>query len=306
VPTADRTRSLADIEHLLRAAGGVESAVTGLLERRAPIDVLEVGFGHGRALLELAWRLRDREVTFHGVDIGYKSPVQAREDLRGVARSHGIVPEPELDRFELPFIYLYDATRLHFPDESLDFVYSAVTIRFMRDKALHLEEVCRVLRPGARAILHIGEAHWDYPWGKLNDDRILTPYTSRFVLKHGEELIPLADYLRLFERDVFRFELTPSTRCLLMIDKLKSGSLVLGLDYNDELSMSGRKLPLRNSKGEIRGGFRTVYDVKTDVYERLAGERLSSRRLPAPRQSEGSPCPEWASNRRFALTICAG
>jgi len=88
VPTADRTRSLADIEHLLRAAGGVESAVTGLLERRAPIDVLEVGFGHGRALLELAWRLRDREVTFHGVDIGYKSPVQAREDLRGVARSH--------------------------------------------------------------------------------------------------------------------------------------------------------------------------------------------------------------------------
>jgi hypothetical protein len=53
---------------------------------------------------------------------------------------------------------------------------------------------------------------------------------------------------------------------------------VLGLDYNDELSMSGRKLPLRNSKGENRGGFRTVYDVKTDVYERLAGERLSSRR----------------------------
>jgi SAM-dependent methyltransferase len=278
VPTEDRTRSLANIEHLLRAAGGVESAVAGLLERRTPIDVLEVGFGHGRALLELAWRLRDREVTFHGVDIGYKSPVQTREDLRGVARSYGLIPEPELDRFELPHIYLYDATRLDFRDESLDLVYSAVTIRFMRDKALHLEEVCRVLRPGARAILHIGESNWDYTWGKLSDDRLLTPYTSRFVLKHGEELIPLGDYLRLFERDVFRFELTPSTRCILIIDKLKSGSLSLRLDYNDELSMSGRKLPLRNAKGEIRGGFRSVYDVRTDVYERLAGERLSRHR----------------------------
>jgi SAM-dependent methyltransferase len=277
MPTEDRTRSLADIEYLLRASGGVESAVVGLLERRSPIDVLEVGFGHGRALLELAWRLRDREVVFHGVDVGYKSPVQTREDLRGVARTYGIVPEAELDRFELPFVCLYDATRLHFPEESLDLVFSAVTIRFMRDKALHIEEVCRVLRPGGRAILHIGEANWDYPWGKISDDRLLTPYTNRFVLKHEDELIPLSDYLKLLEGDGFRFELTPSTRCILIIHKLASGSLSLDLDYNDELSMSGRKLPLRNRKGEIRGGFRTVYDVRTPVYERLAGERLSTR-----------------------------
>lgn len=277
MPTEDRTRSLAHIEHLLRAAGGVESAVGDLLEQRSPIDVLEVGFGHGRALLELAWRLRDRDVTFHGVDVGYKSPVQTREDLRDVARTNGIVPEPELDQFELPFVHIYDATRLHFPEESLDLVFSAVTIRFIRDKALHIEEVCRVLRPGGRAILHISEANWDYPWGTISDDRVLTPYTSRFVLKHEDELVPLPDYLRLFEGDVFRFGFTPSTRCILIIDKLASGSLSLDLDYNDELSMGGRKLPLRNRKGEIRGGFRTVYDVKTPVYERLAGERLSTR-----------------------------
>ena len=100
MPTEDRTRSLSDIEHLLRAAGGVEPAVVDLLERRSPIDVLEVGFGQGRALLELAWRLRDRDVVFHGVDVGYKSAVRTREDLPGVARTYGIVPEPELDQFE--------------------------------------------------------------------------------------------------------------------------------------------------------------------------------------------------------------
>jgi SAM-dependent methyltransferase len=277
VPTEDRTRSLATIEHLLRSAGGVEATVTDLLERRAPIDVLEVGFGHGRALLELAWRLRDRDVTFHGVDIGYKSPIQTREDLRGIARAHGIVPESGLAAFELPHIHLYDATRLHFPDESLDLVFSAVTIRFMRDKALHIEEVCRALRPGGRAILHISESNWDYPCGTVSDDRVLTPYTNRFVLKHADELIPLAAYLRMLEGDVFRFELTPETRCILIVDKLASGSLSLDLDYNEELSMNGRKVPLRNRKGEVRGGFRTVYDVKAHMYEQLARERLLTR-----------------------------
>jgi SAM-dependent methyltransferase len=236
-----------------------------------------VGFGHGRALLELAWRLRDRDAVFHGVDIGYKSPIQTRDDLRAVARAHGIVPASELDRFELPFIHLYDATRLHFPDESLDLVFSAVTIRFMRDKALHIEEVCRALRPGGRAILHIGESNWDYPWGRIDDDRVLTPYTNRLVLKHDDELVPLPDYLELFEGDVFRFELTRSTRCILIVDKLASGSLSLDLDYDPELSMNGRKVPLRSSRGEIRGGFRSVYDVKAPIYDRLAAARPAAR-----------------------------
>lgn len=270
MPTEDRTRSLANIEELLAAAGGVEPGIRALLEIREPIDVLEVGFGHGRALLELAWRLRDRDVTFHGVDAGYKSPIQRPEDLRDIAREYGIVPEAELDRLELPSIAFYDATELRFPDESIDFVFSAVTIRFMADKARHIEEACRVLRPGGRAILHIGEANWNYPWGPATDDRVLTPYTSRFVLKHGDDLVPLPDYLALFEGDVFSFGLTPSTRCILIVDKLAPGKLALELDLDDDLTMNGRKVPLRNRHGDVRGGMRSVYNVRTPVFERLA------------------------------------
>lgn len=270
MPTEDRTRSLDHIEHLLRASGGIEAGARELLERRSPIDVLEVGFGHGRALIDLAWRLRDRDVRFHGVDIGYKSPVRVPEDLRAVAREHDIVPEDQLERLELPDIHFYDATALHFGDETMDLIYSAVTIRFMRDKALHVEEACRVLRPGGRAILHIGEANWDYPRGPAAEAPVLTPYTSRLVLMHGDELIPLPDYLALFEGDAFRFRLTRSTRCILVVDKLASGTLSLGLDYNDALSMRGRKVPLRNRHGEVRGGFRTVYDVRPEFYARLA------------------------------------
>jgi SAM-dependent methyltransferase len=269
MPTTDRTRSLDNIEELLRAAGGVQSPIEELLERRSPLDVLEVGFGHGHALLELAWRLRDRPVVFHGVDIGYKSPIKTREDLREIARENEIVPAEALASFTLPYIDFYDATELRFPDESLDFVFSAVTIRFMQDKARHIEEACRVLRPGGRAILHLGESNWDYPAGKVCDDRLLTPYTSRIVLKHGDELVPLPEYMSLFEGDTFRFSFTRETRCILTVDKLASGTLSLELDYDNERSMSGRKLPLLNRHGDVRGGFRTVYDVRTPIYERL-------------------------------------
>ncbi len=278
MPTPDRTRSLAQIEELLEAAGGVEPAIVALVERRAPIDVLEVGFGHGRALLELAWRLRDRDVTFRGVDLGYKSPLQSRADLRAVAREYRIVPPADLHGFVLPLVEFADATTLGYGDETLDLVFSAVTIRFMRDKARHIEEVCRVLRPGGRAILHIGEANWDYPWGSVTGDRRLTPYTSRMVLKHGDELVPLGDYLALFAGDVFGFALTPATRCILIVDKQRSGTLSLGLAYDEALSMNGRKVPLCNRHGEVRGGFRTVYEVGDAAYARLAAAREAALR----------------------------
>lgn len=280
MPTEDRTRSLDHIEHLLRASPGIERSALELLERRSPIDVLEVGFGHGHALMELAWRLRDRDVRFHGVDVGYKSPIETAEDLRAIAREQGIAPADELDGLELPEIHFYDATRLRFEDETMDLVYSAVTIRFMRDKALFIEEACRVLRPGGRAILHIGEGNWNYPRGPARDDQVLTPSTSRIVLKHRGELIPLPEYLSLFEGDVFRFRLTPQTRCILIVDKLASGTLDLELDYDEELSMPGRKVPLRNRHGEVRGGFRTVYDVRPEHYARL-GAAATGRRASA-------------------------
>jgi ubiquinone/menaquinone biosynthesis C-methylase UbiE len=50
----------------------------------------------------------------------------------------------------VPVLDFYDASTLNFDDESMDFVYSAVTIRFMKKKIEFIEEVARVLRPGER------------------------------------------------------------------------------------------------------------------------------------------------------------
>jgi len=275
MPAEDRMRTLTDINDIFKAATKLESAISELSETRTKLEVLEVGFGYGLAMLELAWRFRDREITFHGVDM--TKHINKREDLRNIARQFQIIPESELAGFELPHPYFYDATQLHFDDESLDLIYSAVTIRFIRHKAQFLEEVCRVLKPGGRAILHISESNWNYPYGLAADDRILTAYTNRFVLRYGNELIPLPIYAKLFEGDRFRFHFTTNSRCILLLSKLASGRLSLQLDYNEELSMSGRKLPLRNSKGEVRGGFRSVYDVRPELYDDLFKKGLLSQ-----------------------------
>jgi SAM-dependent methyltransferase len=182
----------------------------------------------------------------------------------------------------MPSLHFYDATRLHFPDESLDFVYSAVTIRFMRDKALFIEEVTRVLRPGGTAVLHISEGNWDYPHGPASDDRLLTPFTSRLVLRHRGELIPLGAYLRLFEDGPFVFRLSPESRCILLLEKLASGSLALGLRFNERFSATGRSLPLRDRRGEVRGGYRTVYDVSPERYREMLDRGILQPLSPGP------------------------
>ena len=273
MPSEDRLRSLAHINYHLRAVGTLEEHIHGLLTtQRRRVEVLEVGFGYGRALLELSWLFHNREVGFHGVDLNRY--VDGPEQLRAIAETYGIIPSEELANAQMPALHYYDATQLQFADESLDFVYTAITVRFMRDKALFIEEVSRVLRPGGTAILHIGEANWDYPHGLASDDRVLTPFTSRMVLRHGRELIPLADYLRLFEGGPFVFRLTPATRCILLLEKRGSGSLSLGLHFNEQFSASGRSLPLRDRHGEVRGGYRTVYDVSSERYQDLLDRKI--------------------------------
>lgn len=268
MPSSDRLRSLGHINHQLRAVGSLEDHVARLVEHQpGRVEVLEVGFGYGRALLELSWRFRDADVGFHGVDLNRY--VVGDDQLREIAETYQLIPSAELTAATLPSLHYYDATQLQFPDESLDFVYSAVTIRFMRDKALFVEEVARVLRPGGSAVLHISEGHWDYPHGPASDDRLLTPFTNRFVLRHGDELIPLGAYLRCFDGGPFAFRLTPETRCILVLEKRAPGTLALGLRLNEQFSATGRSLPLRDRHGEVRGGYRSVYDVSPERYQEL-------------------------------------
>jgi len=271
-------RSLAEVNYkLLKNSPILETTVSDLLAKGKPINVLEAGFGQGRALMELAWRFRNDQVAFYGVDKTQAPPTEKREDLRNVARIYDIIPEAELAEFKLPEIFFYDATRLHFDDESIDLVYSAVVIRFIERKAEFLEEVCRVLKPGGVALLHYGEADWNYPYSLICDHRILTPYTNRFVLKYNDELIPLPVYLKLFEEAAFEFGFANHGTCVIQVAKLKSAKLNLQLMFNQELSISMKAMPYRHGSGKPRGGVRSVYDVRPEIYRALFEKGLLSR-----------------------------
>lgn len=272
------SRSLTEISHkILKKSRIVETTISDLLTGGTPLNVLEVGFGWGRALLELALRFQHDPVTFWGVDATKIPPMETREDLVAIARQFHLIPEEEPPGIELPHLHFYDATQLHFEDESMDVIYSAVTIRFMEQKAEFVEEVCRVLKPGGIGMLHIGETNWNYPHSLVSNDQILTGYTSRFILKHENELIPFPVYVKLFEGETFRFHFTPKSRFTIFIKKLTSGHLNLQLSLNHSLTVPGLQLPLLDKNGEVKDGIRTVYDVDSDMYERMYAQGLLAR-----------------------------
>jgi len=84
MPDPGKTRSLKELNRVLSAFAPLESLVSDLLLTKPSVDVLEVGFGWGGALRELAWPFRHHQVTFYGVDAKQKPPVEKREDLRKI------------------------------------------------------------------------------------------------------------------------------------------------------------------------------------------------------------------------------
>ena len=97
-------RRLSDNKAIFRAATTVESVIANMLETRSDLDVLEVGFGYGRVLMQLARDFRGKNVTFHGIDV--TRHIESREALRDGARRSDVIPERELLDIELPHLPL--------------------------------------------------------------------------------------------------------------------------------------------------------------------------------------------------------
>ncbi|MFQ5631621.1 MAG: class I SAM-dependent methyltransferase [bacterium] len=265
-----KNRSLQEAQQKLnRRMPVLDRRINRMLENRGRLNVLEVAFGEGRALLELAAKYRDKDIRFYGVEKKTRPRVNKREDLQQTIERYGILLENEISRFTLPEIFFYDAQKLHFDDESMDIIYSVVAIRFFDRKAEFLEEICRVLKPKGTAFLHIGESDWQYPYSRVCDDWLLTPVRNRFILKYKDELIPLPAYLQLFHGEVFGFRFINKPRCVLRIQKKKSAKLDLQLTFNDKYSNWLRTFPYGRITGESQGGFRSVYDLDAGRYAEL-------------------------------------
>ena len=73
-----------------------------------------------------------------------------------------------------------------YDDDSFDFVYSNMSFFFFREKALVLQEINRVLRPGGVARIDIR---------KVERPDLPVQFFSLFEIWEGNNLVPFLDYL---------------------------------------------------------------------------------------------------------------
>lgn len=226
------------------------------LENLVGDPVLEIGFGEGRVLLELA--VRFPEVGFFGIDATTTGPVLSSNDLTWTMDEYEIGDELPTRLPELAFYTLcprpdtpgVDAGvgRIQFAAETFQLIYSAVAVRFVADKAWLLEEVSRVLKVGGRAILHVDSQGWE------------NPELTRFVIRDGAAELPVFDYLRSRARG-FDLRLTGSDHCVLELTKQATGELDLALEFDYQHSLEKNEMPV-TSEGDLIGGRRSAYRVR--------------------------------------------
>ncbi len=99
--------------------------------------VLDIGFGHGKALLELGRRLRPQRLV--GIDADPRSRPRAQAELQ----SHGIIAE----------LVITNAASIDWPDESFDVVFCHQTLHHIIAQEAALVEFFRVLKPGGVLLL---------------------------------------------------------------------------------------------------------------------------------------------------------
>lgn len=282
-----KSRNLESInKKLFKGASTLQATLERLLVSRRPLAVLEIGCGAGRALMELALAFRDEPVKFYAINKELGNPLSSSADLARVAREYELDVDCAGSEWPLPELFFYDATTLHFPDNSIDMIYLSSVARFIERKAEFIEEVCRVLTPDGVAIIQLSRSGWDYPEGEAREDLLVTPYTSRMVLTHGRDLVPLPTYLKQFAASGFEFDFISTPACVIRVTKRRPGRLSLGLEYDDVRSVPMMQLPYgQDDVREARGGFRSVYRITPGGYQAM---RDSLGTVPQPQSLDAS------------------
>lgn len=202
----ERKSRVRGLEELRRRVGDITAEIDARLRSGQPARVLEVGFGSGTALLELARRYGER-VELHGVN---KSADHGHwERLKTHAAERGILPAAELQALPSPQLHFFDVSEgLRFPDNHFDVIYSQAAFFYFPDKAKFLEEVNRVLKVDGVARIDV----------MMQRRRLPPNYAACLEIADGGKTIPFWTYIEAF--DNLKKKHVPRSRLQAWIDRL--------------------------------------------------------------------------------------
>ncbi len=153
-----------DVPQVGKILTGNFESFTALLAHLAPGSrVLEVGMGQGEALKQLARRFP--HLKFFGTNLHYSEakPTNVKQAVNA------------------------EASALPFKKNSFDFVYSVHTWQYVPDKAKFLEEVHRVLKPRAVALIHTNFAESNFRIERKRQNKRYRVRPFEFLARKGIE-----------------------------------------------------------------------------------------------------------------------
>jgi SAM-dependent methyltransferase len=183
--TEHRMRSLSLITYIYRSLG-----IDADLERLKDlplVEILEIGSGNGRALLEMAQLIPEARFTGTGREKGEEG-FYGNETLKKIAPYFNL-PSPS-PRMNFDFFDLSEGI-LPYSDNSFDLVFTRSAVRYLRRKDVLLSEIQRTLKPGGTAFVDL--SHF-----KIEDGSLESVF--------GKNYDPATFSLRLTKEMNFHFE----------------------------------------------------------------------------------------------------
>ena len=105
-----KRRSLTEANaKILKRSHILQETISELVATRPEVRVLEVGFGRGLAMAELAWMYRAASVRFFGIEKKPRDSIRCAADILREAACRGLVPEDATRQIAPPVIESYPA-----------------------------------------------------------------------------------------------------------------------------------------------------------------------------------------------------
>lgn len=278
VLTDDSITKMSEADVLIRRSRGVfelqahfkDNVVTyikEILKKKKQVKILEIGFGEGRCLLELAYifsNFAGNSLKLYGINLRREGGVYKKNDLLKNAKKFGLKISSNL----LPEIYFYDAGEgLKFKSNFFDLIISQTTFLYIGDKAKLLEEIWRTLKFGGKALIQADgtlssyDNYKNYP--NFLKENLETP---RFLIYKKNKLIRLSKYLEKICPD-YDIKITKNkfTDRAFVIRKNRKGNLKLNLKYDKNSSLvlhdfrKTNKITIKNL--HIWNGIRSIHKV---------------------------------------------